>query len=159
MVACRGRVSIISNGQRLAFCPRSYLSTRVTRPTRACSPTACGARDQRHFDSFRDAPRRRTRLSSIHFCPFAIFWHTEVTVPNMPLEPPQQQISGSVSHVLSVSHAAPSVLELLSLCRAWLLSFESLLEMISLIVGCTRLPQLTPDGEPQNPETPIRMAV
>ena len=87
------------------------------------------------------------------------FGHTEVTVPNMPFEPLQQQISGSVSHVLSVSHAAPSVLELLTLCRAWLLSFEALLEMIGFIIRCSCLPQLPRDGEPPIPETPIRVAV
>jgi hypothetical protein len=37
------------------------------------------------------------------------FGHTEVTVPNMSFEPLQQQISGSVSHMFSVSHAAPLV--------------------------------------------------
>ena len=53
----------------------------------------------------------------------------------MPFEPLQQQISGSVSHVLSVSHAASIMLQSLTLCWAWLLSFESVLEMIRFIVG------------------------
>jgi hypothetical protein len=41
------------------------------------------------------------------FASSASFEHTEVTVPNISFKPLQQQISGSVSHVFSVSHAAP----------------------------------------------------
>ncbi len=77
----------------------------------------------------------------------------------MPFEPLQQQISGSVSHVLSVSHAASIMLQSLTLCWAWLLSFESVLEMIRFIVGCPCLPQLPRDGEPAIPETSIPVAV
>jgi hypothetical protein len=61
--------------------------------------------------------------------------------------------------MLSVSHAASIVLQSLTLCQAWLLSFEALLEMICFILRGLGLPQLPRDGEPPIPQAPICVAV
>src|SRR6266498_5589868 len=74
--------------------------------TRACSTTASRARSWRFQRLLMRRARGGHACQAFIFACSRSFGHTEVTVPNRSFEPLRQHVSGSVSRVLAVPHAA-----------------------------------------------------